>query len=107
MEDTTSLDDVTLQDIQIKCSPPISILCDNTSDIIISKNHVMHSKTKQFPIKYHFLREQVFKQKVKLEYVPSKEQVADIFTKPLPREAFEYLRQKLGVVSASQKIRST
>ena len=91
----------TLQDIQITCTPPISILCDNTSAISISKNPIMHSKTKNIPIKYHFLREQVLEQKVKLEYVPSKEQVVDIFTKPLPRETFEYLRQKLGVVAAS------
>ena len=45
----------TLEDIQIKCSPPISILCDITSAISISKNLVMHSKTKHIPIKYHFL----------------------------------------------------
>eukprot|EP00253_Pinus_taeda_P018832 PITA_18832 len=90
-----------LQDIQIACTPPISILCDNTSAISISKNPVMHSKTKHIPIKYHFLHEQVLEQKVKLEYVPSKEQVADIFTKPLPRETFEYLRQKWGEVVAS------
>ena len=95
----------TLQDFQIKWSPPISIMCDNTSAISISKNLVMHSKTKHIPIKYHFLHEQVLEQKGKLEYVPSKEQVADIFTKPLPMEAFEYLRQKLGVFSALQKIR--
>lgn len=62
----------TLQEIQITCTPPISILCDNTSAISISKNPVMHSKTKHIPIKYHFLREQVLEQKVKLEYVPSK-----------------------------------
>eukprot|EP00253_Pinus_taeda_P025209 PITA_25209 len=91
----------TLQDFQINCTPPIPILCDNTSAIIISKNPVMHSKTKHIPIKYHFLWEQVLEQKVKLEYVPSKEQVADIFTKPLPRETFEYLRHKLGVVDVS------
>eukprot|EP00253_Pinus_taeda_P028734 PITA_28734 len=91
----------TLQDFQITCTPPISILCDNTSAINISKNPVMHSKTKHIPIKYHFLGEQVLEQKVKLEYVPSKEQVVDILTKPLPRENFEYLRQKLGVVDAS------
>eukprot|EP00253_Pinus_taeda_P016032 PITA_16032 len=90
-----------LQDMQITCTPPISIFCDNTSAINISKNPIMHSKTKHIPIKYHFLREQVLEQKVKLEYVPSKEQVADILTKPLPRETYEYLRQKLGVVKAS------
>jgi len=49
----------TLQDFQITCTPPISILCDNTSAISISKNPVMHSKTKHIPIKYHFLQEQV------------------------------------------------
>eukprot|EP00253_Pinus_taeda_P003335 PITA_03335 len=91
----------TLQDFQITCTPPISILCDSTSAIIISKKPVMHSKTKHIPIKYHFLREQVLEQKVKLEYVPSKEQVADILTKQLPRETFEYLRKKLAVVDAS------
>jgi len=41
----------TLQDMQITCTPPISIFCDNTSAISISKNHVMHSKTKHMPIK--------------------------------------------------------
>eukprot|EP00253_Pinus_taeda_P014154 PITA_14154 len=91
----------TFKDFQITCTPPISILCDNTSAISISKNPVMHLKTKHIPIKYHFLREQVLEQKVKLEYVPSKEQVANILTKPLPRETFEYLGQKLGVVDAS------
>jgi hypothetical protein len=90
-----------LKDIQVPCDQPVSIMCDNTSAINLSKNHVQHSKTKHIPIKYHFLREQVQDQVVKLEYVPSKEKIADIFTKPLPREPFEYLRQKLGVISSS------
>jgi hypothetical protein len=51
----------TLQDIQVKYDEPISIFCDNTSAISISKNPVMHSKTKHIPIKFHFLREQVTK----------------------------------------------
>eukprot|EP00253_Pinus_taeda_P009911 PITA_09911 len=45
----------TLQDLQITCTPPISIFCDNTSATSISKNPVMHSKTNHIPIKYHFL----------------------------------------------------
>ena len=64
----------------------------------------MHSKTKHIPIKYHFLREKARDQNIKLEYVNSKEQIADIFTKPLPIEAFENLRDKLGVrLSPQQK----
>jgi hypothetical protein len=85
-----------LKDIQVPCDQPVSIMCDNTSVINLSKNHVQHSKTKHIPIKYHFLREQVQDQVVKLEYVPSKEKIADIFTKPLPREPFEYLNRSWG-----------
>ena len=43
------------------------------------------------PIKYHFLWEQVAENNIRVEYVGTKEQVADIFTKLLPRESFEYL----------------
>ena len=32
-----------------------------------------------------------------MEYIHKKEQIADIFTKPLPKDAYEYLRGKLGV----------
>jgi hypothetical protein len=67
--------------------------------ISISKNLVMHSKMKHIPIKYHFLWEQVVENNIRVEYVGTKEQVEDIFTKPLPWESFEYLRQRLGFIS--------
>jgi hypothetical protein len=59
----------------------------------------MHSKTKHIPIKYHFLWEHIAEKNIRVEYVGTKEQVAYIFTKSLPRESLEYLRQKLGVIS--------
>jgi len=71
-----------LQNLQVQFSEPIPIFYDNTSAISISKNHVMHSKTKHVPIKYHFVREQLAKKNVKPEYVGTKEQIADSFTKP-------------------------
>jgi hypothetical protein len=89
----------TLIDIQFEYDEPIPIYYDNTSTINISKNSVMHSKTKHIPIKYHFLREQVVEKNIRVEYVGTKEQVGYIFTKPLPWEALEYLRQRLGVIS--------
>jgi hypothetical protein len=85
----------TLTYIQVEYDDPIPIYCYNTSAISISKD----SKTKHIPIKYHFLWEQVAEKNIRVEYVGTKEQVVDIFTKPHPREAFEYLRQRLGVIS--------
>ena len=88
----------TLTDIQVEYDEPIPIYCDNTSAISISKNLVMHSKTKHIPIKYHFLQEQVVEKNIRVEYVGKKEERAYIFTKLLPREAFEYLLQRLEVI---------
>ena len=82
-------------DVKYKRTP---IFCDNTSAIGISKNPMTHSKTKHILIKYHFFREQVAEKNIKLEYVGTKEQIVDIFTKPLPREAFEYLCQNIGIL---------
>jgi hypothetical protein len=89
----------TLTDIQVEYDDPIPIYCDNTSAISILKNLVMHSKTKHIPIKYHFLREQVVEKNIRIEYVGTKEQVADIFTKPVRWESFEYLCERLRVIS--------
>jgi hypothetical protein len=87
----------TLADLEVKCTAQIPIHCDNTSEISLSKNLVFHSKTKHIPIKYHFLREQVTNIVVSLHYIPSKDQIVDIFTKPLAKAQFEYPREKLGV----------
>jgi hypothetical protein len=88
----------TLVDLKVNYTNPISIHCDNTSAISVSKNPILHSKTKHIPIKYHFLREQVTNRIVQLNYIPSKEQMADIFTKLLATTPFGYLRKKLGVI---------
>eukprot|EP00253_Pinus_taeda_P012847 PITA_12847 len=90
-----------LKDVDICINQPITVYCDNTSAISLNKNPVMHSRTKHIPIKYHFLCEQVAEQNIVLEYISAKEQIVDIFTKPLPREAFEHLCQKMGVISLS------
>ena len=86
-----------LHDMKVTHVNPILIIFDSTSDINIYKNHVFHSNTKHIPIKYHLIREHISNDVVKLEYIPKKEQVFCIFTKPLAREYFYYLRKRLGV----------
>ena len=73
----------TLQDIKVVCEEPTVIHCVNTSAINLSKSPVQHSKAKHIPIKYHYLRELAANKKIRLEYIPTQEQVADIFTKTL------------------------
>ena len=82
----------------------VTLYCDNTSAINISKNPIMHIKTKHISIKYHYVRELVQEKEVRMEYVHTKEQIADIFTKALPKDAHEYLRGKLGVIPLSKAI---
>ena len=84
--------------MKIEIKDPIIIYYDNTSAINISKNPMMHTKTKHIAIKYHLLRELVQDKEVRLEYVNTKEQIINIFTKPLPKDVFLYLRGKLGVI---------
>ena len=80
----------------------VILYCDNKSAINISKNHVMHTKNKYIAIKYHYMRELVQDKKVRMEYVNTKEQIVDIFTKALSKDAHEYLRGKLGVIPLSK-----
>ena len=91
----------TLSDMKVIVSKPVPIYCDNQSAINISKNPVMHSRTKHIDVCYHFIREHVLNGNVELEFVPSSDQLADIFTKPLSRATFEGLRTRLGVFSLS------
>lgn len=80
------------------------ILCDNTSTIKLSKNPVFHGRCKHIGVRFHFLRDLLNEGVISLEHCGSLEQVADIFTKPLKREAFENLRSKLGMCSAASKL---
>ena len=83
---------------------PVTLYCDNTSAINISKNPLIHTKTKHIAIKYHYVRELVQDKEVKMEYINTKEKIADIFTKELPKDAYEYLRGKLEVITLSKVV---
>jgi hypothetical protein len=61
----------------------VPLQCDNTSAISVANNLVFHSKTKHIEVRYHFLRDNVEKGKISLIHVPTHNQLADIFSKPL------------------------
>jgi hypothetical protein len=90
----------TLADLKVTYTNPIPLHCDNNSAISVSKNLVLHSNTKHILIKYYFLKERVTNRVVQMHYIPTIEQIADIFTKSVAIKPFEYLRQKLGVISS-------
>ncbi|GJS20787.1 hypothetical protein Tco_0449419 [Tanacetum coccineum] len=76
----------------------VPIMCDNKGAIDLSKNPVQHSRTKHIEIRHHFLRDNVQKGHISIEKVPSVDNIADILTKPLKRESFNYLRLGLGMM---------
>ncbi|KAI5317658.1 hypothetical protein L3X38_037365 [Prunus dulcis] len=84
-------------ELQTEATP---LKCDNTSAISITKNPVFHQGTKHIERRYHFIKDALQQGIIDLIYCPTKDQVANIFTKSLPKERFNYLRDKLGVVSA-------
>lgn len=77
------------------------ICWDNSSASIITQNPVQHFKTKHIEIRHHINRDNVQKWKTKWMYIPIKNQLVDIFTKPLDEQNITFLIDKLGMLSMS------
>nr|GEX80603.1 retrovirus-related Pol polyprotein from transposon TNT 1-94 [Tanacetum cinerariifolium] len=76
----------------------VPIMCDNKGAIDLSKNPIQNSRTKHIEIHHHFLRDNFQKGNISIEKVASEDNIADIFTKPLKRKVFNYLRLGLGMM---------
>lgn len=74
-----------------------TLLCDNKSALFLTQNPVSHKRAKHIELDYHFIRELVSSGKLHTKFVSSKLQVADIFTKSLPRHQFEFFRDLLTI----------
>nr|GEZ13175.1 retrovirus-related Pol polyprotein from transposon TNT 1-94 [Tanacetum cinerariifolium] len=80
--------------------PPYS---DNKSAIALCCNNAQHSQANHIDVRYHFIKEQVENGIVELYFVRTEYQLADIFTKPLPREEFNFLIKKFSMRSMSSE----
>jgi hypothetical protein len=88
-----------LKELRILDDKPTYLYCDNQSSIKLSYNPVFHEKSKHFEVDYHFTRQKVENNTIKVEFVPSQEQPADILTKSLGRIKFENCRNRLHLHS--------
>ena len=71
------------------------------SAISMAKNPIFHQRTRYINRRYHFIRESLKEGLINMKFCKNKEQVADIFTKALPKDGFGLLRSKLGVKPVS------
>nr|GEY25436.1 retrotransposon protein, putative, unclassified [Tanacetum cinerariifolium] len=74
----------------------IPLCCDNKSAIALCCNKVQHSRAKHIDVRYHFIKDQVENEIVELYFARTEYQLADIFTRSLPRERFNFLIEKLA-----------
>ncbi|XP_071718663.1 uncharacterized mitochondrial protein AtMg00810-like [Rutidosis leptorrhynchoides] len=90
-----------LRNLLLELYCPISkatlVFCDNVSAIYLSENPVQHQRTKHIEMDIHFVREKVARGQVRVLHIPTRYQLADIFTKGLPRVMFEDFRHSLSV----------
>ena len=92
------IDELRTRGFRLNNSQP-KVICktfeDNRSCIEIATNHKTRPRTKHLSVRLHHFRSNVVNGRIKIEHISTKDQIADIFTKPLPRDQFIKLRNKL------------
>lgn len=79
-------------------SQPV-LYCDNLGAKSLSSNPVFHSRMKHIALSFHFVRQHVQNNVLRVAYVSTEDQLADVLTKPLMRPRFNILTSKLGLTS--------
>jgi len=85
-----------LEDYQINANS-IPIYCDGIVVICLSKNSILHSREKHIEIKHHFIRDYVQKGILEIQFIDTEHQWANIFTKPLTVERFDFIKKNLNM----------
>ena len=86
-----------LSDLCFSPSSATTIWCDNLGATYLSLNPIFHARTKHVEVDYHYVRDRVTKKEIQIRFIPSKDQLADVLTKPLASSPFTSLCSKLHV----------
>ncbi|QRW21879.1 Copia-like polyprotein/retrotransposon [Rhizoctonia solani] len=81
------------EELQYVADTPTLIVSDNLAALALSEESQFHGQSKHIDIRHHFMRDLIEKRKVATLYVPTKENLANAFTKALPAPQFSYLMQ--------------
>jgi len=93
-----------LKEIRGEDPGAIDLLCNNQGAIAISKDNKFHVRTKHIDVHYHFIHENIANSNIWLEYIPTAENVADLFTKAMPTSKLRYFACKLGLGETNGQI---
>jgi hypothetical protein len=88
-----------LLELGVDISTKATLLCDNQSAIRLIKNSELHQRTKHIDIRHHFIRERYEEGLFEIQYVPTDQQKADLFTKALTKDKHHHLCREIGCVA--------
>ena len=87
-----------MDDLSVGQDSSTTIYIDSKSALAVARNPIFHACTNHIEVHYHYVRERLSAGEISLVYVPTQDNLADLFTKALSREKFEAFRKALGLL---------
>jgi len=82
---------------------PLTINADNQGVIALAKDNKFHLRTKHINLWYHFIQEAFKDKKININYIPTNDNIVDIFTKPLAKQKFRHFVEMLGLANKGEE----